>query len=133
LHQLKYLNTFWQWKIYSNTYTWILIAQKLKCGEHILSWSILTKFYLELEMLPLALLCKKIHVQSLLFVLTWKKRSNLVKWEQKNLVELVSFGYLSLNLSGWTQKGWRVKTTRWQQLGWDVMGVHSEGWPNTRL
>ena len=72
---------------------------------------------------------------SLFSLFSPKKRSNFVTWEQKHLVELVSFGYLSLNLLGWTQKGWRIKTTRWQQLEWDVIGVHSEGCPNiyTRL
>ena len=107
-------------------------------GEHILSWSILAKFYFEWEMLPLVLFSKKIMLSLFsLFSPKKKRRSNFEKWEQKHLVELVSFEYLSLNLSGWTQKdegSTQQGDNNLSKMSFNI-GVHSEGCPNifTRL
>ena len=98
--------------------------------EHILSWSILAKFYFELKMLPLALLPEKKSLVSSLC--SHPKKSNFIKWEQKHLVELVSFGYLLLNLLGWTQKdegSTQQGDNNLSKTSFNI-GVHSEGCPN---
>ena len=74
---------------------------------------------------------------SLFSLFSPKKTSNLAKWEQKHLVELISFVYLLLNLLGWTQKDEGSKQQGEYNLSKTPfnIGVHSEGCPNiyTRL
>ena len=113
-----------------------LLHKSPSVGEHILSWSIIAKFYFEIEMLPLALLSKTSCLVSSLCSHP-KKRSNFIKCELKHLVELVSFEYLLLNLLGWTQKDEGSKqqgSNHFSKTSFNI-GVHSEVRPNiyTRL